>query len=219
MDSTCWICYSDYEIIKDERGMDCIKPTANAVPVAYDVAAKLGDNVAELVNIVLDDKDPAARNLRFVKRFGLLGLALEEDNYLTLPDVRADMSLAAFASTGRVGDKYAGVFSPEYSERAANISAWLDWLSVIYNRTLVVRNGRLTEEPMACLTLQTILESSFKNCLAANTIHPCPVCHKVFYNADPSTETCSEECRRVYEGMKHLQWMKENFHSTPIAGG
>ena len=57
--------------------------------------------------------------MRFVKRFGLLGLALEEDNFLTLPEVKADMSLSAFAATGREGEKYAGVFSPEYSERAA----------------------------------------------------------------------------------------------------
>ena len=30
MDSTYWIKYSDYDIVKDERGMDCIKPAANA---------------------------------------------------------------------------------------------------------------------------------------------------------------------------------------------
>ena len=105
MDSTYWIRYSDYTTVKDERGMDCIKPAANAVPVAYNVAGKLGDNVAELINIVLDDKDPAERNMRFVRRFGLLGLALEEDNFLTLPEVKADMSLAAFAATGRAGEK------------------------------------------------------------------------------------------------------------------
>ena len=56
MDSTCWIKYSDYELVKDERNMDCIRPTADAVPMCYDVAAKLGRNVAELMNIVLDDK-------------------------------------------------------------------------------------------------------------------------------------------------------------------
>lgn len=56
MDSTSWIRYSDYEIVKDERNMDCIRPAANSVPVCYDVAAKLGRNVAELMNIVLDDQ-------------------------------------------------------------------------------------------------------------------------------------------------------------------
>lgn len=112
MDSTYWIKYSDYDIVKDERGMDCIKPAANAVPMCYDVAVKLGRNVAELMNIVLDDHDVMGRNMKFARRFGLLGLALEEDNYLTLPDVRADMSEAVFAATGRTGDNYAGVFSP-----------------------------------------------------------------------------------------------------------
>ena len=92
MDSTYWIKYSDYDIVKDERGMDCIKPAANAVPMCYDVAVKLGRNVAELMNIVLDDHDVMGRNMKFARRFGLLGLALEEDNYLTLPDVRADGS-------------------------------------------------------------------------------------------------------------------------------
>ena len=48
---------------------------------------------------------------------------------------------------------------------------------------------------------------------------PCPVCGKVFYNADPAAETCSDECERVHENVKHLQWMKENFHSAPISGG
>ena len=91
MDSTYWIKYSDYDIVKDERGMDCIKPAANAVPICYDVAVKLGRNVAELMNIVLDDHDVMGRNMKFARRFGLLGLALEEDNYLTLPDVRADI--------------------------------------------------------------------------------------------------------------------------------
>lgn len=158
MDSTYWIKYSDYDIVKDERGMDCIKPAANAVPMCYDVAVKLGRNVAELMNIVLDDHDVMGRNMKFARRFGLLGLALEEDNYLTLPDVRADMSEAVFAATGRTGDNYAGVFSREYSEKAANISAWLDWLAVLYNRAQVTRNGRMVEEPFAALTLQTMLE-------------------------------------------------------------
>ena len=55
--------------------------------------------------------------------------------------------------------------------------------------------------------------------LAEKTIKPCPVCGKVFYNADPAVETCSDECERVHENVKHLQWMKENFHSAPISGG
>lgn len=64
MDSTYWIKYSDYDIVKDERGMDCIKPAANAVPMCYDVAVKLGRNVAELMNIVLDDHDVMGRNMK-----------------------------------------------------------------------------------------------------------------------------------------------------------
>lgn len=219
MDSTYWIRYSDYTTVKDERGMDCIKPAVNAVPVAYNVAGKLGDNVAELINIVLDDKDPAERNMRFVRRFGLLGLALEEDNFLTLPEVKADMSLAAFAATGRTGEKYAGVFSPEYSEKAANISAWLDWMSVQYNRAQVVRNGRMSDEPFVSITLQTMLESASKRLLSEKAIRTCPVCHKVFYNPDTAAETCGDDCQRVYDNIKHLQWMKENFHSAPISGG
>ncbi len=219
MDSTYWIRYSDYTTVKDERGMDCIKPAVNAVPVAYNVAGKLGDNVAELINIVLDDKDPAERNMRFVRRFGLLGLALEEDNFLTLPEVKADMSLAAFAATGRAGEKYAGVFSPEYSEKAANISAWLDWISVQYNRAQVIRNGRMSDEPFVSITLQTMLESASKRLLSEKAIRTCPVCHKVFYNPDTAAETCGDDCQRVYDNIKHLQWMKENFHSAPISGG
>lgn len=219
MDSTYWIRYSDYTTVLDERGMECIKPAPNAVPMAYNPAAKLGENVAVLLNIVLDDKDPAARNMRFVKRFGLLGLALEEDNFLTLPEVKADMSLAAFAATGREGEKYAGVFSPEYSERAANISAWLDWIAVQYNRAQIVRNGRMSSEPFAPLTLQTMLESGCKRALAEKAVRMCPVCRKVFYNSDTSAETCGADCQRVYDNIKHLQWMKENFHSAPISGG
>ena len=177
MDSTYWIKYSDYDIVKDERGMDCIKPAANAVPMCYDVAVKLGRNVAELMNIVLDDHDVMGRNMKFARRFGLLGLALEEDNYLRLPDVRADMSEAVFAATGRTGDNYAGVFSREYSEKAANISAWLDWLAVLYNRAQVTRNGRMVEEPFAALTLQTMLESACKKMLAEKTIKPLSLIH------------------------------------------
>lgn len=219
MDSTSWIRYSDYEIVKDERNMDCIRPAANSVPVCYDVAAKLGRNVAELMNIVLDDKDVMGRNMKFVRRFGLLGLALEEDNYLTLPDERADMTEAVFEATGRTGDNYAGVFSRAYSEKAANISAWLDWLAVLYNRAQINRNGRMVEEPFAALTLQTMLESACKNMLASKTLKPCPVCGKVFYNEDHNAETCSDECLRVHENVKHLQWLKENLHSAPISGG
>ena len=36
----------------------------------------------------------------------------------------------------------------------------------------------------------------------------CPVCRKVFYNADTSAETCGADCQRVYDNIKHLQWMK-----------
>ena len=170
MDSTYWIRYSDYTTVKDERGMDCIKPAVNAVPVAYNVAGKLGDNVAELINIVL-------------------------------------------------GEKYAGVFSPEYSEKAANISAWLDWISVQYNRAQVIRNGRMSDEPFVSITLQTMLESASKRLLSEKAIRTCPVCHKVFYNPDTAAETCGDDCQRVYDNIKHLQWMKENFHSAPISGG
>ena len=42
MDSTYWIRYSDYTTVLDERGMECIKPAPNAVPMAYNPAAKLG---------------------------------------------------------------------------------------------------------------------------------------------------------------------------------
>ena len=76
-------------------------------------------------------------------------------------------------------------------------------------------SGRITigghsiqDDPIAC-----------KKMLAEKTIKPCPVCGKVFYNADPAVETCSDECERVHENVKHLQWMKENFHSAPISGG
>lgn len=219
MESTYWIRYSDYEVVRDERNMECIKPAANSVPMAYDVNAKLGDNLAELMNIVMDDKDMLARSMRFVKTFGLLGLALEEDNYLTLPEVKADMDQAVFLVTGRTGEKYAGVFSKEYSERAANISTWLDWLSVLYNRALISHNGRLLRESVVSVTLQTLLESAFKNALADRALQPCPICGKIFYRNDESVECCSEECARVHENVKHLNWMKENFHSAPISGG
>lgn len=219
MESTYWIRYSDYEVVRDERNMECIKPKADAVPLAYDVNARLGDNLAELMNIVLDDSDMLGRSMRFVKTFGLLGLALEEDNYLTLPDEKADMSQAAFLITGRTGDKYAGVFSKKYSERSANISTWLDWLSVLYNRALISHNGRLVQEPFVAITLQTMLESAFKSALSDKALKPCPICKKVFYRTDPAAECCSEECQRVYDNVKHLNWMKENFHSTPISGG
>ncbi len=219
MESTYWIRYSDYEVVRDERNMECIKPKADAVPLAYDVNTKLGANLAELMNIVLDDGDMLRRSLRFAKTFGLLGLALEEDNYLTLPDEKADMNQAVFLITGRSGDKYAGVFSKEYSEKSANISVWLDWLSVLYNRTLVSRNGRFVQEPFVSITLQTMLESALKSALSDKALKPCPICKKVFYSADHDTECCSEECRRVYDNVKHLNWMKENFHSAPISGG
>ncbi len=219
MESTYWIRYSDYEVVRDERNMECIKPKADAVPLAYDVNARLGDNLAELMNIVLDDSDMLGRSMRFVKTFGLLGLALEEDNYMTLPEEKADMNRAAFLITGRTGDKYAGVFSKEYSERSANISTWLDWLSVLYNRALISHNGRLVREPFVSITLQTMLESAFKSALSDKALKPCPICKNVFYSTDPAAECCSEECHRVYDNVKHLNWMKENFHSTPISGG
>ncbi len=219
MDSTYWIRYSDYEVILDERNMECIKPAVNAVPIAYDVSAKMGDYLAELMNIVLDDKDMLQRSLRFVKTFGLLGLALEEDNYLTLPDEKADLTETVFEITGRTGSNYAGVFSREYSEKAANISTWLDWLSVLYGRAQISRNGRMTQEPFVSITLQTMLESSFKNALSNRSLSPCPICKKIFYHSAPDTETCSDECQRVYDNVKHLEWMKKNFHSTPISGG
>ena len=219
MESTYWIKYSDYEVVRNERNMECIKPKSDAVPLAYDVNARLGENLAELMNIVLDDGDMLQRSLRFAKSFGLLGLALEEDNYLTLPEEKANMDQAVFLITGRVGDKYAGVFSKEYSEKAANISTWLDWLSVLYNRALVSNNGRLVQEPIVSITLQTMLESAFKTALSDKALKPCPICKNVFYDVNPAAECCSEECRRVYENVKHLNWMKENFHSTPISGG
>ena len=219
MESTYWIRYSAYETLRDERGTVTIRPAENAVPLAYDVGKNIGKNVADLINIVLNDQDEEARNLEFVTRFGLLGLALEEDYYLSLPDVRADMTQAAFSVTGRTGEKYAGVFSPVYSEKAANISAWLDWIAVLYNRAQISRNGRMVQEPFAPLTLQTMLESACKQMLSEKTLKPCPVCHKVFYDPDPTAEACSDSCRYVYDNMKHLDWMKKNFHSAPISGG
>ena len=219
MESTYWIRYSDYEVILDDRNMPCIKPAENAVPLAYDVKAKLGDNIAELMNIVLDDDDLVKRSMRFAKTFGLLGLALEEDNYLTLPEEKADMNQAVFLITGRTGAGYAGVFSKAYYEKSANISTWLDWLSVQYNRSLKVQNGRLVQEPFVSVTLQTMLESAFKSAISEKAVKPCPICKKVFYAAKPSQSCCSEECERVYENVKHLEWMKKNFHSAPISGG
>ena len=86
-------------------------------------------------------------------------------------------------------------------------------------RRALRRRLRLPLVAFAALTLQTMLESACKKMLAEKTIKPCPVCGKVFYNAEPAVETCSDECERVHENVKHLQWMKENFHSAPISGG
>lgn len=219
MESAYWIKYSDYKRIRDERNMECIIPADNAVPVAYDLQAGLGRNCADLIAIVLDDKDESERNMRFVRRFGLLGLALEEDNFLTLPDDKMDMSSAVFCVTGRSEEKYARVFSASYYEKEANISAWLDWIAVRFNRAQVVRNGRLTAEPFAPLTLQTMLESAVSGYLAENALKVCRACGKIFYSEDQTAMTCSELCKIQYENMEHLKRLKDALYMKPISGG
>lgn len=77
----------------------------------------------------------------------------------------------------------------------------------------------MSDEPFVSITLQTMLESASKRLLSEKAIRTCPVCHKVFYNPDTAAETCGDDCQRVYDNIKHLQWMKENFHSAPISGG
>lgn len=219
MESTYWIRYSEYQTVRDDNGTDWILPAENAVAISYDVAANIGKYVAETVTIALDDRDEMERNLKFVRKFGLLGLALEQDYSMALPEKKADMNQAVFAVTGREGDGYAGVFSPEYREKAANISAWLDWISVQYNRAQKSGNGRLVNEPFAALTLQTMLESACKKMLWERTVKNCPACGGIFYHEDPNRETCGEKCQILYDNMKHFKWLKENFHSRPISGG
>ena len=221
MESTYWIRYSDYEVYKDEQGTEYIRPAANSVPLTYDVAANLGNYVAELVAIALDDHDELARSLKFCKRFGLLGLAMADEYSISLPEKKADMESAAFKATGRKDESYAGVFSPDYMEKTANISAWLDWTATVYNRAQRIRNGKMAmaSEPFTALSLQTMLETGLKQKLADETLTPCRGCGKIFYHEDPSVETCSEKCELLYDNIRHLEWMKDNLHIKPISGG
>lgn len=200
--STWWIKYSDYCCTTDPDGTVYIQPAPQAIPMAYDVLAAPGKNIEDLVAIVHADEE--MRNLQFARRFGLLGLALENGA------PAADQSVAAqsvFRCTGR-SPEYSALFSPQYREKAANLSAWLDWLDVVYNRSL--RSGtRAEQEPFAPLTLQTMLESMFKEMLEKKFLHCCANCGRIYYNRDTASRTCSEKCRRADADLQYYRQRKQ----------
>lgn len=213
--SSWWIKYSDYQIQKDENGTEYLIPAEHAIPMAYDVMAALEKNVEELVAIAHEDEEK--REILFAKRFGLLGVNMEQEETLVV-DEKFSQSVV-FLSTGRE-KRYAAVLKPGYREKSARISAWLDWIVVLFNRSQNKKgNWRLEKEPFAALTLQTILESSYKNMLSEEKLHVCAVCKRVFYTDDTERKTCGEICQQSYQDIQHYRWLKEHFQGHLIAGG
>ncbi len=204
--SAWWVKYSDYRIEKDENGVEYIMPVETAIPMAYDLTSGIGKHVADLITIAHAEEEQ--RNMMFAKRFGLLGTALEDKR---LPMGEKPLAGAAFVCTGREPE-YAGIFASDYKEKTAMISAWLDWIVVVFNRSQSVRYaGRMEEEPFVAITLQTALESACKSLLAEKTIHVCQYCKKVYYDADEKSTVCSDACRRSCESIERLNKLKERF--------
>lgn len=185
--------------------------------ITYDVMTSPARSVEDLVAIAFGDEN--TRTMAFVKRFGLLGAAMEDE--MSRPDaaeVPAELK-SALACSGRPAN-YAAVFARDYREKTANISAWLDWITVLFNRSQSTHGGGMDEgEPFAALTLQTMLESAYKAMLADKTLHVCAHCKKVYYNEDVDSVVCCEDCERSHKDMEHYRWLKEKFQGHLVAGG
>lgn len=208
--STWWVKYSDYEIYKDENGTEYVRPTEQAVMLAYDVMANPGKSIEALIAIALEDEK--TRTKSFAKRFGLLGTALEDE--IELEVTGEHMVGKTFGCTGRPKE-YEALFAKSYQEKTARISAWLDWIVVLFNRNYTSRlGGRFNDESFVNISLQTMLESACKKMLAERMLHICKICKKVYYNEDMNSLCCGEKCQLLYDDLQQFEALKARFQAN-----